>query len=195
MELIDLLEHLHLDRVNDSTLQKAARGLAYELIIDPLEDEFRSGHILDAARKEQMRTILNASMISGLKKAVEGSLFDKLKAAMTVKRKADRKNSLPDAVPADIDIALLLKAAEAMHIHHMSEQDYLTLAGHISSIMLDHGRTAELFEWNTPVTPDVFTAVQTDAVNKIYTGLKTALGHQDFLIQRAEESKERAQNH
>ena len=81
MELIDLLEHLHLDRVNDSTLQKVARGLAYELIIDPLAGEFRSGTVLDRNRREQMRSILIASMVAGLKKAVEGNLFEKMKAA------------------------------------------------------------------------------------------------------------------
>ena len=193
MELIDLLGELHLDKVNDRTLQKAAQGLAFDLLLDPLENELRTNTILDKAEKERLGSLLRESIIAALKTVVEGSMFTKVKAALNVKKKADRKTGLPAAELTDIDIQSLIDDAEKMHIHHMSEEDYRILADHIITIFLESGPSAELFAWNSVYNAQAKTVLQTDAVNKIYTGLKTALHHQDMLIERAEESKQRAQ--
>ena len=193
MELIDLLGELHLDKVNDRTLQKAAQGLAFDLLLDPLENELRTNTIMDKAEKERLGSLLRESIIAALKTVVEGSMFTKVKAALNVKKKADRKTGLPAAELTDIDIQPLIDDAEKMHIHHMSEEDYRILADHIITIFLESGPSAELFTWNSVCNAQAKTVLQTDAVNKIYTGLKTALHHQDMLIERAEESKQRAQ--
>ena len=193
MELIDLLGELHLDRVNDRTLQKAAQGLAFDLLLDPLEKELRKDTILDHTEKERLSALLRESIIAALKTVVEGSMFTKVKAALNVKKKADRKTGLPAAQLTDIEIQPLLDDAENMHIHHMSEEDYRVLADHIIRIFLESGPAAELFEWNTIYGEQAEYTLQTDAVNKVYTGLKTALHNQDVLIERAEESKQRAQ--
>lgn len=193
MELIDLLGELHLDRVNDRTLQKAACGLAFDLLLDPLEKELRTNTVLDPAEKERLSVLLRESIIAALKTVVEGNMFTKIKAALNVKKKADRNTGLPAAELTDIEIQPLLDDADRMHIHHMSEEDYRILADHIIRIFLGSGSAAELFDWNTVYSDQAKYTLQTDAVNKVYTGLKTALHNQDFLIERAEESKQRAQ--
>ena len=126
---------------------------------------------------------------------VEGSLPSKMKAALSVKKKADRNYGLLPAEAVEINIQSLIEDAAKMHIHHMSDEDYRILADHIVQILLYTGTIASLFEWHTILSEETLRSFRTDVIYKMYTGLKIAFGHQDDLIQRAEESKQRAQNH
>ena len=195
MELIDLLGDLHLDRVKDSTLQKAAQGLAFELVLDPLAAELHTGLMLDEQERSRLAEQIRTSLIRALRIVVEGSLPSKMKAALSVKKKADRNYGLLPAEAVEINIQPLIEDAAKMHIHHMSDEDYRILADHIVQILLYTGTIASLFAWHTILSEETLRSFRTDVIYKMYTGLKIAFGHQDDLIQRAEESKQRAQNH
>lgn len=195
MELIDLLGDLHLNRVKDSTLQKAAQGLAFELVLDPLAAELHTGLMLDEQERSRLAEQIRTFLIRALRIVVEGSLPSKMKAALSVKKKADRNYGLLPAEAVEINIQSLIEDAAKMHIHHMSDEDYRILADHIVQILLYTGTIASLFEWHTILSEETLRSFRTDVIYKMYTGLKIAFGHQDDLIQRAEESKQRAQNH
>ncbi|MBR2991469.1 MAG: hypothetical protein IKF51_08460 [Solobacterium sp.] len=195
MELIDLLGDLHLDRVKDSTLQKAAQGLAFELVLDPLAAELHTGLMLDEQERSRLAEQIRTFLIRAFRIVVEGSLPSKMKAALSVKKKADRNYGLLPAEAVEINIQSLIEDAAKMHIHHMSDEDYRILADHIVQILLYTGTIASLFEWHTILSEETLRSFRTDVIYKMYTGLKIAFGHQDDLIQRAEESKQRAQNH
>ena len=181
MELIDLLSGFDLNKLDDSTLQSVAKGLAIMLVSQPLYDS--SAKDADACKAAISRTVDRY-----MRRITTGGLFDKVKMIAEVRGYMKKAPKSMKAGMLDVDVQPMVELTQDMHVHNMSDSDYQKIADEFARIAVDTGTFMECLT----TRKEPFTGITEDAACKIYTVFKLALASKDELIDKAKESKEKA---
>ena len=181
MELIDLLSGFDLNKLDDSTLQSVAKGLAIMLVSQPLYD---SG----AKDADACKAAISKTVDRYMRRITTGGLFDKIKMVAEVRGYMKKAPKSMKAGMLDVDVQPMVELTQDMHVHNMSDSDYQKIADEFARIAVDTGTFMECLT----TRKEPFTGITEDAACKIYTVFKLALASKDELIDKAKESKEKA---
>ena len=186
MEIIDLLSGFDLDHLKDKDLRSLSRGLAVTFVRRPLQK-----HTGSVPGADEMKESSVQEFIRYLKKAILGNVFDKAAMVASVTKNIVSSKSMPDPQEVPLDPSGIVEIGSSMHFHHMSEEDFRTLASSAADLLLDGGPLYMLEEHGMKLDDSTLKTVTATAADRIYTGLKMALAEKDALLEAADDSKKR----